>query len=65
MFKVVYLKVNIQIRPIQMIAMKQLNILYGTQCPVPKIRVLLIAQKIFLFSYIEPDAKRRYVFNAC
>lgn len=48
-----------------MIAVKQLDILYGAQLLLLEIRKIGITQEVFLFFYKKPDAERRYVFNAC
>ena len=47
-----------------MIAVQQLNILYGIQCLLFKVRIMFIAQEILLFFYKKPNAERGYVFNA-
>ena len=46
-----------------MITVEQLNILYRTECLVLKIRIILKAEKIFLFSNIQPYAKRGNIFK--
>ncbi|OGW51202.1 MAG: hypothetical protein A2078_00125 [Nitrospirae bacterium GWC2_57_9] len=64
MFQNVDLEIHIQVRPIEMIAMQQLNILNRAQGLLFKIRILLIGEEIFLVENEQPDTVWSTVFNA-
>ncbi|OGW33863.1 MAG: hypothetical protein A2010_16440 [Nitrospirae bacterium GWD2_57_9] len=64
MFQNVDLEIHIQVRPIEMIAMQQLNILNRAQGLLFKIRILLIGEEIFLVENEQPDTVWSNVFNA-
>jgi len=64
MLEIVDLQVYIQLRPIQMVTMKQLNVLYGLQRLLMKVGVILIAEKVLPSLHEEPDAERGDILNA-
>jgi len=63
-FEIVNFQVNVQLGPVQMIAVKQLDILYRAEHLLPEVRIVLVAEKILFTLHKEPDAERRYVLNA-
>ena len=63
-FQIVNFQIDIKLGPVQMTAMKQLNILYRTEHLLSEVRIVPVIQKVLITFHKKPDAERRYVLNA-
>ena len=64
MLEIVNFQIDIELGPVQMIAVKQLDILYRAEHLLAEIRIVLIAEKVLLAFHKKPDTERRDVLNA-
>lgn len=63
-FKIVDFQVHVQLGPIQMVGVKQLNGLYGAQRLVFEVRVIFVAEKVFFPVRKEPYPEGGDVLHA-
>jgi len=64
MLNVVNFQINVELGSVQVKLVKQFYVLYRAENLIPEVRIIRIAEEIFLTLHKKPDAEWRYVLNA-
>ena len=64
MLEIVNFQINIELGPVEMIIVKQLDILYRAKHLVTEVRIILVVKEVLFAFDKKPNTEWRYVLNA-